>query len=199
MARAGCRKPSAERCDGEQVHGPQHQVNVAASSEKQSGGRAAHVTVKATPDAHVPKRASGPGGVRTVARVQGSMRNRRDPSQLPKSRQGVSYKPSVKSSAAERKSEGIIVVVRPVQQNAGRAKGPYLDHVSRGSMCKGMTGPQSRSKHPVRRWSDDKARAVCGELWSGAKRLLKRRTRISGSRGSDTPRVILRRLRQEVA
>src|SRR5919198_1424557 len=39
---------SDELRSAEQVRGPQHQVKLAASTEKQSGSRAGHVTAKAT-------------------------------------------------------------------------------------------------------------------------------------------------------
>ena len=195
VARAGCRKPFR----GEQVRGPQHQVNTAASTERQSGGRAAHVTAKAIPDALVPKRASGPGGVWVVARAHGSVRNRRGPSQPPLSRQGVSYKSMAKSSAAERKSEGTVVPLMPVQQNAGGGKGPCLGHATGGGKCGGMTGPVSRSNHPVGENPDHKARRLRRKLWGEAKPLPERRTRFGGSGGCDAPRVILRRTRREKA
>lgn len=104
--RAGCRKPTS--C-GEQARGPQHEVKPAASTEKQSGGRAAHVTAKATRVALVPDRASRSGGVGGAARVQGDVRNSGGPSGWPRSGQGVSYKPKAKSSAVQRESEGIVV------------------------------------------------------------------------------------------
>jgi hypothetical protein len=71
LARAGCRKPvrRLRLPSGEQARGPQHQVNPAASSQLQSGSRAAHVTVKAMSIMLVPKRVVGSGGVRGVARV----------------------------------------------------------------------------------------------------------------------------------
>jgi len=121
FARAGCREPLRR----EQPHGPQHQVKPAASPDSQSGGRAAHVTAKATSPALVPKRAGGPGGVRGAARVEGCVRNVRDPSSRPLSRRGVPYKRKVKSGVAERESEGVVVLMTPVQQNAGRGKDPY--------------------------------------------------------------------------
>jgi len=113
-ARAGCRKPTV---GGEQVRGPQHEVKSAASKEKQSGGRAAHVTAKATWGGLVPERSSRSGGVGGAARVQGDVRNTGGPSVWPlsgswlgqKSGQGVSYKSKTKSSAAQRESEGIVV------------------------------------------------------------------------------------------
>jgi len=43
-----------------------------------------------------------------------------------------SYKPSAKSSGAQRESEGAVVVMIGVQQNAPGAKGPCFDRVSGG-------------------------------------------------------------------
>ena len=110
-ARAGCRKPARRRepRSGEQARGPQHEVKPAASTEKQSGSRAAHVTAKAKTDTQGPERVAGPGGVWGAARVQGAMRNTGDPSRLPESGRGGSYKARPKSSAAERESEGVVV------------------------------------------------------------------------------------------
>jgi hypothetical protein len=83
---AGRREPARRRrpCSGEQQRGPQHEVKLAASTEEQSGSRAAHVTAKATSDVLVSERASGPGGVRSAARVEGEVRNTRDPSASPR-------------------------------------------------------------------------------------------------------------------
>ncbi len=113
FARAGCRKPVRRLwlLSGEQARGPQHEVNPAASSESQSGSRAAHVTVKATSSTLVPKRVVGSGGVRGAARVHRGVWNSRGPSRLPLPRRGGSYKPRAKSSAAERESEGIVVLL----------------------------------------------------------------------------------------
>src|SRR5580692_8634468 len=96
----------------EQARGPQHEVKPAASTEKQSGSRAAHVTAKATSAALAPERVVGPGGVGGAARVQGGTRNSGGPSARLKSGQGASYKPKAKTAAAQRESEGIIVPVR---------------------------------------------------------------------------------------
>src|SRR5688500_17974496 len=105
-AEAERRKPVRRRepCSGEQARGPQHQVQPAASTPEQAAGGAAHGTAKATPTAGDTNRAAGLGGVRGVARVQGSSRNTRDPSAPPSSRQGGSYKPKAKSSIAQRES-----------------------------------------------------------------------------------------------
>src|SRR5690606_2678494 len=103
-SRAGRRKPVRRQkpFSGEQARGPQHEVKPAASSDQQSGGRAAHATAKATPSPPEPERGGGPGGVGGAARVQGDVRNTGGPSQLPSSRRGGSYKAKPKSSAAER-------------------------------------------------------------------------------------------------
>src|SRR3954466_2718579 len=88
--RAGRQKPVTRRepYSGEQARGPQHEVKPAASTDSQSGSRAAHVTAKATLAVRVPERAVGPGGVRGAARVQGAGRNTGDPSARPASGQG---------------------------------------------------------------------------------------------------------------
>ena len=104
---AGCRKPTS---GGEQARGPQHEVKPAASTEEQFGGRAAHVTAKATRGALDPERAPRSGGVGGAARVQGDVRNTGGPSGWPRSGRGGSYKPKAKSSAVQRESEGIVVL-----------------------------------------------------------------------------------------
>ena len=126
LARAGCRKPARRlwSLSGEQARGPQLEVKPAASSHVQFGSRATHVTVKATSTALVPKRVVGSGGVWGVARVQRGVWNTGGPSRLPWSGRGGSYKPKAKSSAAERESEGTVVLVRVVWHNAALGKGP---------------------------------------------------------------------------
>jgi len=162
VAEAGCQEPLVR----EQARGP----HAAASTDKQWGGRAAHVTAKAIPGDLVPKRSSGSSGVWAVARVQGEVRNRRDPSAQPGSGQGASYKPSAKSAAVQRESEGAVVPLMPVQNNAGGGKGPYGDHVGEGATREGMAGHQSRSTSPIRPSSDAKARHLQRRLWAAAKR-----------------------------
>src|SRR2546430_11668283 len=75
-ARAGRQKPARQRKlpSGERAHGPQHQVKPAASTLSQSGGRAAHITAKATSSTGVPKPAIDSGGVWGAARVSGEVR-----------------------------------------------------------------------------------------------------------------------------
>ena len=95
--------------DGEQVRGPQHKVKSAASSDKQSDCRVAHVTTKAMLIAVAPEGAMRVGGVWDAARVQRIVRNRRGPSDLSLSRRLESYKPKVKARPDQRESEGGIV------------------------------------------------------------------------------------------
>ena len=89
----------------------------------------------------------GLGGVWGAARVHGVERNTRGPSAQPSSRQRGSYKPSAKASAAQRESEGTVVVRSPATNNAGGAKGPCGGNVGRASTREGMTG-RTGSNHP---------------------------------------------------
>src|SRR5437870_3235001 len=122
-AQAGRREPLRR----EQERGPQpSEVKPAASKHEQWRSRAGHVTAKATSDAQKSgdESASGPSGVEGAARVQGNERNTGDPSAQPQSRRGGSYKPSAKSSAAQRESEGIVVPTMAATNNAAGGKGP---------------------------------------------------------------------------
>jgi len=133
-AEARCRKPLRRKPE----RGPQHEVNPAASTEKQPGGRAGHVTAKASPKARVPERAVGSGGVGGAARVQGEARNTRDPSASPLSRQSAPYKSMTKSAAAQRESEGAVVVTIAATNNAVGAKDPCFDRAEGSGTCEGM-------------------------------------------------------------
>ncbi len=170
MSRAGCREPLRR----EQQRGPQHEVKLAASKEKQSGSRAAHVTAKATSIALVSERARDPGGVRRAARVEGEVRNTRGPSQRPSSRQGGSHKPKVKSSAAERESEGITVPSMVAQKNATGGKGPCGGHVGGAGKREGMAAT-SGPINPDGRKPVDKVRRLQRRLCGAAKRSPERR------------------------
>jgi RNA-directed DNA polymerase len=92
--------------------------------------------------------------------VQGSSRNTRDPSAPPMSRQGASYKPKAKSSAAQRKSEGIVVPMMDATNNASGGKGPWgagrADRTgTRKGMVEGPNFPDGRSPgENVRRLQD---------------------------------------------
>ncbi len=172
VARAGCQKPLRR----EQVRGPQHEVKPAASTHSQSESRAAHLTAKAMSPA--PRsggvRAGGLGGVWGAARGHGEGRNTRGPSARPGSGQRGPHKPKVKAGAAQRESEGAIVLRRAVQQNAAGGKGPCGGHGVGARTREGMageTGPNS----PGRRPPLDQVRQLQRRLWAAAKRSPKRR------------------------
>src|SRR5262245_44550916 len=167
VAQAGRQKPLRR----EQERGPQHQVKPAASTDKQWGSRAEHVTAKATSDAPRTgvRRAAGPLGVWGAARVQGEVRNTGGPSAPPSSRQGGSYKPKVKASAAQRESEGAIVLSMAAQQNAVGGRGPCGGRVGGGGKREGMAG-KSGPNHPGGRRPVDKVRQLQRRLWVAAKR-----------------------------
>jgi len=96
--------------EGRQGRGPQHEVKLAASTDSQSGSRAAHVTAKATTATGRSETTSaGSRGVRSAARVQGEARNTGDPSARPLSGQRNSTRPTAKATAVQRKSEGIVI------------------------------------------------------------------------------------------
>ncbi len=163
---------------GEQARGPQHQVKPAASSNLQSEGRAVHFAAKATPAMRDLQRIGGLGGVRGVARVQGSPRNAREPSAPPSSRTSASYKPTAKSSTAQRQSEGTIVPNAPatkaVPHNTVGGKGPWGDgRADRRGTRKGMDAKRPNS--PGGRSPDDNVRRLQGLLRDVAKRQPERR------------------------
>jgi RNA-directed DNA polymerase len=167
VSRAGRQKPPRR----ERVRGPQHEVNSAASSDKQCGSRAAHFTAKAKSAARRPggESAAGLTGVWGAAREQGSGRNRRDPSARPLSRQGGPYKPSAKAGAVQRGSEGIVVPERVVTNNATGGKGPWGGRGGGGGKREGMAGEpgpkNSRGPEPA-----DKVRELRRRLYVAAKR-----------------------------
>src|SRR3990170_1454374 len=172
MARAGCQKPLRR----EQARGPQLKVKPAASTHLQPESRAAHVTAKAmfatcrSEEAGV----AGLGGVGGAARVQGDTRNTRGPSARPESGQGGRYKPKAKACAAQRESEGTVVVTRVVTNNAAGAKGPCGGEASEAGTHEGMTG-KTGSNHPEGRESLEKVRHLQRRLWVAAKRSPERR------------------------
>lgn len=183
-AQAGRQEPARQRelRSGEQAHGPQHQVKPAASTDSQFAGRAAHVTAKATSSVGAPKPTRDCDGVWGAARVQGEVRNTRDPSAQSLSGQGGSYKPKAKSSAVQRESEGIVVpqsVARAtrtnaVTNNAAGGKGPCGGRADEAGKCEGMagkTGPNDPGGVKPR----DKVRQLQRQLWAAAKRAPGRR------------------------
>jgi RNA-directed DNA polymerase len=117
-------------------------------------------------------RAGGLGGVQGAARGHGAEWNTRGPSAQPGSGQRSSYKPTAKSSAVQRASEGTVVVPSLATNNARGAKGPYGGHGGRASTREGMT---ARSNHPGGRPPVDKVRQLQRHLWVAAKRSPERR------------------------
>jgi len=109
--------------------------------------------------------------------VQGGERNTRGPSALPSSRQGGSYKPRAKSSAAQRESEGIVVPKREaratrrnaVQNNAAGGKGPCGGHADGAGKREGMAG-KTGPNDPDGRRPRDEVRQLQRRLWVAAKR-----------------------------
>ena len=168
---AGYRKPVKRRMprSGKQARGPQHEVKPAASTEKQSESRAAHFTAKATSGALVSERASDLGGVGGAARVQGEAWNTRGPSASLQSQQSSSYKPVAKSSAVQRESEGLVVPMMVVQNNATGGKGLCFGHARREGKREGMAG-KTGPNDPGARTCDVKVQQPRSELWVRTKR-----------------------------
>jgi RNA-directed DNA polymerase len=107
--------------------------------------------------------------------------NRRDPSAWPASGKDRWYKPMVKSSGGQRESEGVVVPVIGVQQNAPGGKGPHFDHAGGEGKREGMAGT-ARSNHPggsppaVLPWEPAvKVRQLQRKLWAAAKQSPERR------------------------
>jgi RNA-directed DNA polymerase len=65
----------------------------------------------------------------------------------PASGKDRTYKPMVKSSGGRRESEGVVVPLIGVQQNASGGKDPHFDHAWGEGKRQGMTGT-ARSNHP---------------------------------------------------
>src|SRR5437868_10441961 len=125
--------------NGRQGRGPQHEVKLAASTEKQSGSRTAHFTVKATSST---RRSETIGedsrGVRSAARVHGEARNTGDPSTQSRVRDTRSDQAECQAPAVQRKSEGIVVPMRTATQNAVGGKGPWGGQDDENRNDKGM-------------------------------------------------------------
>ena len=153
---------------------PQHEVKPAASTEKQSEGRAGHVTGKATSSTRDLEHDDDLGGVWGAARVQGSPRNTRDPSARPLSWQGDANRPSAKGGIAQRKSDGVVVPTIAATNNAAGGKGHERGNVGNEGKREGMAG-KTGSNHPERREPIDKVRQLQRQLWAAAKQSPERR------------------------
>jgi RNA-directed DNA polymerase len=82
-----------------------------------------------------------------MARAHSLGRNRRDPSAWPSSGKDQVYKPMVKAPGGQRESEGAVVPLIGVQDNAPGGKGPHFDHASDEGKRQGMTGT-ARPNYP---------------------------------------------------
>jgi RNA-directed DNA polymerase len=175
-AEAGCHKRASQRelISEERVREPQLEVKPAASKDLQPKGRAAHVTGKATSASRVLEHDVDLGGVEGAARVQGSLRNTRDPSAQPSSRLGGITRPSAKGATAQRKSDGVIVPAMVATNNATGGKGHERGCVEDEGKHEGMAG-EVRSNSPERRTPIDKVRQLQRRLWAAAKQSPERR------------------------
>ena len=163
--RAGCQEPLRR----ESARGPQHQVKPAASTDSQSESRAGHVTAKATSVvSQSGDHAAGLGGVGGAARVHGAERNTRGPSTQPRSGRSASYKPTAKSSRAQRESEGVVVLRIIATNNAMGGKGLCFGHAWNEGTCQGMAG-KTAPNHPVALQRDVNAQQPRPALWTPAK------------------------------
>jgi hypothetical protein len=111
----------------------------------------------------------GLGGVWGAARGQGDARNTRDPSVRPESGQARPYKPKAKSGRAQRESEGIVVPVIAVKNNAAGGKGPGGGCVAGAGKREGMaakSGPNDSGGREPRA----EVRQLQRRLWAAAKR-----------------------------
>lgn len=113
--------------------------------------------------------AAGRPGVGGAARFQGSERNGRDPSARPWSRRGGPNKPTVKLGAAQRESEGIVIPVMAVTNNAAGGKGPCDGRAGGGGKREGMAGKPGPN-HPRGPGPADKVRQLRRQLYVAAKR-----------------------------
>jgi len=114
-------------------------------------------------------RADGLGGVWGAARVHGEGRNTRGPSAPPGSGQARAYKPTAKSHAAQRASEGVVVPRIVATNNATGGKDPCGGHIGGAGTCKGMTG-KTGSNSPGGHPPIDNVRHLQRRLWAAAKR-----------------------------
>ena len=116
----------------------------------------------------------GLGGVGGAARGHGGGRNTRDPSAQPESGRRGAYKPRVNARAAQRESEGAVVLRIAATNNAAGGKGPYGETVGRTRTREGMTG-ETGTNSPGGRAPTVKVRQLQRRLWVAAKRSPERR------------------------
>ncbi len=100
--------------------------------------------------------------------MHGSAGNRRGPSAQPESGTGAAHKPKAKTRAAQRESEGTVVVTMAATNNATETKGPCGSQVVDGGKREGMVGA-SRPNHPGGRKPDAQVRELQRRLGEAAK------------------------------
>ncbi len=84
------------------------------------------------------------------------------------------YKPMVKANGAQWESDGVVVPVMAVHENAAGGKGPDFGQAGSGGKREGMTGT-TRSNHPGGHKPGDKVQQLQRRLWTAAKRSPERR------------------------
>lgn len=106
--------------------------------------------------------------------MQGAVRNTRDPSAQPWSGRGAPHKSKTKAAAAQRESEGSVVLTIAATNNAAGGKAPWGDRVVGAGKREGMAAA-SGPKDPGGRRPHDKVRQLQRRLWVAAKRAPGRR------------------------
>lgn len=145
--------------------GPQcESVKLAASREIQPKGGMAEPLMSRRRQQTAPSTGSVQDipGVRSEARSDSPMRNRRDPTQRPESGRSASDKPMAKRERAGRESEGLVVLVTATTTTSLEGRGPALVTRHRRGKCEGMT---ARSNNPI-----GKARKLAMPLYVLAER-----------------------------
>jgi hypothetical protein len=121
--------------------------------------------VRSSPEAYAYQVSAGYGAQHACTEPGGTREARL---RSPPSGHGMRYKPMAKSSAAQRESEGIVVVTMAATNNAVGAKGPCGGHVGRAATHEGMTG-RTGSNHPDGLPSVVQVRHLQRSLWCVAK------------------------------
>jgi hypothetical protein len=142
--------------NGRQGRGPQHDVKLAASTDRQSGSRAAHFTAKATSATRRSEAiVDDSRGVGSAARVQGEARNTGDPSARFEVTNTRSDQADGQARVVQRKSEGIVVPMMATTQNVVGGKDPWGgqddgDRNDKGMVATSAVGNPShgRPNHP---------------------------------------------------
>jgi hypothetical protein len=121
-------------------------VKLAASTDTQTGSRAAHVTAKATsPTKRSEAVVDDSRGVGSAARVHGEARNTGDPSAWFQVRNTRFDQADGQAIAVQRKSEGIVVPMMMAPQNAVGGKGPWGGHDEVSRNDKGMVATNAQA------------------------------------------------------